>query len=78
MDDGNGESPRKWFPTKGIKVLKEASYLKMFIYLFMAAFRLMSVPNKFLSPVPPAQERQKVVVSLLGDEEGDEVKVKTE
>ena len=72
MADDNGDHPRKWFPTKGIKVLKEASYLKMFIYLFMAAFRLMNVPERFLSPVPPDTERRKVVMSLLGDSEGED------
>ena len=73
----DGERNVKWFPTKGIKILKESGYLKMFIYLFMAAFRLMKVPVDFLSPIPPATQRQKVVITLLEDDD-EEIKVKKE
>ena len=74
-DNGNGNG--KWFPTKGIRILKDAGYLKMFIYLFMAAFKLMKVPDGFLSPVPLPTEKQVVVVSLV-DDDYEELFVKPE
>ena len=63
---------RKFYPTKSIKVLKEVGYLKMFIYLFMAAFRILGVPDGFLSPIPKSVDRQRVVISIDSDDDDDD------
>jgi hypothetical protein len=67
-DEGHS---RRYYPTRSIKVLSEVGYLKMFIYLFMAAFRILGVPDGFLSAVPKAVDRQRVVINI-DDEDEDE------
>ena len=62
----------KRYPTKSIKVLKDVGYLKMFIYIFMAAFRILGVPDGFLSPTPKSVDRQRVVISIESDDDDDD------